>query len=796
MINHYFKLCRKVLMKYKYHTFINVFGLVSGMLGALIIAKYVGGSLQFDHFHANRDQIHSISQYESVAGGAQQKTSTTYQGVGTLIAQFPEVLRTTKYTRHVESLVISKNENGLQDSFTENKIFTSDSNFFKVFSFPFVHGNAQSAFSRLNSAVLTQSTSKKYFGIANPSGEVLLIRTSWGHEIAYEVTGVIQDIPPLSRFNFDFLINSPTTNATELWNLPDYPIYVLLKENTDAGDLAQKVTLRLQDVQELRSLTKSVTITLESFSEINLSTTECLLITVGIMVAIICWVNYFNQNIAQAYWRTREIGIRTVLGATKANLRTQFAIESSVVCFTALLLVFASYLLLENYLQSVTKRHLLPLIGDATCINAFFALIFLVGTALAALAPTLVVFKDDFEKSLRNNFTPRIGGLAIRKVFVVLQFSISTVLLVSIFVITGQLHYMNRKDKGINMDNVLIIKAPMAKDTTWAAKMKTLQLCKQQIAELPFVVQVASSTTVPGEEYRQETYLTLQGNDNKVLVHQNGVDENFFSLYKAQFVAGQDFIPNARVKNRESIILNESAAIALGASDYDKLINSKVIDHENPDIAYDVIGVVKDYHQTSLKYEIRPLAFKYNLFRGHCSLKLDSASLTEKNIDDKVASLQDIWKLSYPESSFDYFFLNEKFLAQDEEDEYFGSLLKSFTVLSVVLSCLGLFGLSILISTKRQKEVGVRKTFGATSLDVLSLFMKGYIAPLSVALLLGSSTAYFLMADWLTNYANRIQIGPGLLFSAVFTLIAIFLVTVSYHTIKAAMTNPVKALRN
>ena len=792
MIGHYLKLSLKVFAKHRYHTVINIFGLVSGMLSALIIAKYIGGTLQSDAFHLNREQIYSISQQESVAGNNQQERPDTYLGVADLVAQFPEALRTTRYLQHVEALVIA----GSRESFTENRIFISDSNFFHVFTFPFLHGNPSTAFSRANTIVLTQSTARKYFADDSPIGKILSIRTSWGEETAYEVTGVIQNIPALSRFTFDILINRPNTNTSELWNLPDYSTYVLLDKSGSAAELAQKVTARLRYVPELKSARKDVTLTLRSLSDVRLSDTERLMVMVGMMIVAISWANYINQGIAQAYWRTRETGILTVLGATRVNLSAQFGVESALVSSTVLLMVAGAYLVLEDWLRSVTHGHLLPLLGDPTHINAILLLVLLVGTVSAALAPAWAVLRQNPLTTLRSALSPHIGGVAIRQVFVVVQFTISTVLLVGIFVVTRQLDYMETKDKGINLDNILIVKAPMAKDTTWTAKAKTLQLVKQQIGALPFVKDVTSSTTVPGEEYRQETYLSLQGHDSKILVHQNGVDENFFSLYQAEFVAGQDFVPHARSKNSESIILNESAASALGFSDPDKLIHNKVIDHENPGVTYDVIGVIRDYHQTSLRYAIRPLAFRYNLFRGHCSLLLDPVRLKQGTFDAQIASLRDIWKQSYPDASFDYFFLKEKFQAQDRADQYFASIFQAFTGLSVVLSCLGLFGLSILISTRRQKEVGIRKTFGATSLDILSLFMKGYLGPLATALIIGSASAHFLMDDWLTAYAHRIEIGPGLIFPAILTLIAIFTGTVSYHTIKAAMTNPARTLRN
>jgi len=298
---------------------------------------------------------------------------------------------------------------------------------------------------------------------------------------------------------------------------------------------------------------------------------------------------------------------------------------------------------------------------------------------------------------------------------------------------------------------------------------------------------------VPSEEYRQETYLSLQDENNKSMVHQNGVDEHFFDLYNVKFIAGHNFVPDARWKNRSSIILNESAAKALGIADFDKMINAKITDHESDEV-YDLIGIVKDYHQTSLKYEMRPIAFKFNVFRGHFSLRMNGSNTIE--LEEKLSAIKQLWEEIYHDASFDYFFLDEKFAAQDREDHYFGKLFNYFTVLSIVISCLGLFGLSLLISTKRQREIGVRKVFGATSLDILSIFLRGYLAPLSVAVVVGSPIAYLLMNMWLQNYAYRIEIGLGLVSLAWLGLTLIFLFTVSYHTIKSSVENPVNILRN
>ena len=795
MISHYFKLARKALTKNKYYTLLNVFGLVCGMLTALTIAKYIGGSQQFDSFHLKKDRIYAVTQQEYINGNPQEKREATYSGVSEIINSYPEVVSVTRYSYHVESLVMADGENGDRVSFIENKIFAADSGFLNQFTFPLIYGNPKTALSRVNSIVLTSSTSLKYFGNVNPIGKVLTIRVPWGERTMYEVTGVTEDIPKKSRFRFDFLLTQSPINPNELWNVPDCSTFILLKASAPATTLSKTMTGALSNVAELKSTNRKVTISLESIADVQLSSTEYLLIAVGIFITLISWVNYINQVIAQSYWRIKEIAILRIMGATRANLKTQFILESTFICLTSLILIVLIYLSFESSLQSFTDGHLLPLIGDSTPTNLFFIAIFMIGIAVAAAMSTVILFSRNFGTTLRNAYSSKIGSIRLRKTLVVVQFSISTILMISIFVITNQLEYMDSQDKGINMENILVVKAPIATDSTWNAKRKALELFKQQCAALPFVMDITSSTTVPSEEYRQETYLSFQDKEDKSLVHQNGVDDKFFDLYNVKFIAGHNFIPDARWKNQTSIILNESAAKGLGIEDYDKMINSKIVDHESNEV-YDLIGIIKDYHQTSLKYELRPMAFKFNVMRGHLSLRMNQDRSGDPALEVKLDAIKQIWQQIYHDAPFEYFLLDEKFKAQDSEDRYFGKLFEYFTTLSIIISCLGLFGLSLLISTKRQREIGVRKVFGASSIDILSIFLKGYFGSLCVSAAIGSPLAYFMMNIWLSNFAYRIEIGFGLISTAMLSLTLIFLVTVSYHTIRSSIVNPAKILRD
>ena len=239
----------------------------------------------------------------------------------------------------------------------------------------------------------------------------------------------------------------------------------------------------------------------------------------------------------------------------------------------------------------------MPLIGDPTYINFIFLAIIIFGIVLAAAVPSTVLSSQNFATILRNRYTSNVGNVGLRRVLVIMQFSISTVLVISIIVITKQLEYMDSKDKGINIANTLIVKSPKEKDT-WQRKIERLELFKKKCEDLQFVIGVTSSTTVPGEEYRHEAYLSLQEKSEKLLVYLNGVDDRFLDLYEVKFIAGNDFIPDARWKNKRSIILNESAASALGIVDFDKMLHSKVVDH-GTDKSYELIGIVKNYHKTS-----------------------------------------------------------------------------------------------------------------------------------------------------------------------------------------------------
>lgn len=338
-------------------------------------------------------------------------------------------------------------------SFIENKIFAADSNFLKIFTFPLIYGDPETALSQANAIVLTQSTSKKYFGEADPIGKTLTIRVPWGAENNYEVRGVVADVPQKSKFRFNFLITPSPLHANDFWAFPAYSTYLLLKEKAAPAELSKKLTSTINQTAPLKSTNREVVVSLESFANTQLSGTEYLLVAVGLFILLISWVNYINQIIAQSYGRIKNVGILSIMGASRTNLKSQFLVESSLVCLISLALIISIYWSIEPFLQSFTNGHLLPLIGDSSLINFGFLAVFIIGIALAAAIPTVVLFSQNFTLALRNRYSAKVGSMGLRKALVAVQFSISMILIIGVFVITNQLEYMKDQDKGINMEN-------------------------------------------------------------------------------------------------------------------------------------------------------------------------------------------------------------------------------------------------------------------------------------------------------------------------------------------------------
>ncbi|UII31037.1 ABC transporter permease [Fulvivirga ulvae] len=796
MIFQQIKFAVRSLSKNRSYLILNLLGLIGGTFAAFVIAKYVGFSLSYDNFHKNKDNIYVIWQEETGETGMVASGTKTFWGTGDIInSGYTEAQQVTRISPLAETLVLTEQKNGQMLKFNERNILAVDSNFFSVFSYKIIHGSSgNNVLAQPNAIVITESMAKKYFNEEEPLGRVLSLKTSWGEQIEVMVSAVVEDNPKNSNVHFDFLIASQKPNINQLWQTADYETYVLLKSGVSAEDFSHKLESEVAYKGGLESQGRSIEIKFIPITMLQLSAGDYILSIVGMVILIVSWINFISISGVQNLIKTKEVAVKKVMGATKQHILRQLFIESVLINGLALACVVVLYVSVEDYLQTLTHGHLLPLLTGSLKINMTFLVIFIVGTLISSILPAVSLMSQNVSKSLRGDAAGVFRNLGIRKILVVIQFAISTVLIIGIVVITQQLDFVKSYDKGIDLSGTLIIKAP--KDG-WEGKQERLNSFKLQCRDLPFVKEVSSSTTVPGESYRQEISLGLTPSkeDHSAVLFANGIDDKYLSLYNVEFVAGENFLEDAPWKNKRGAILNETAVKALGIENIKEAIGTKLFEIGS-DKSYELIGVIKDYHKVSLKNDIEPTVFFFNHNRGSFSIKFNTEeTATAGSIHETLKPIGEVWEKLYTNQPFDYYFLEERFYEADQQEVNFARLFKVFTVLSIIISCLGLYSLVLFLTNKRMKEVGIRKVFGARSFQIFGFLVRDYAGQLLLSLFIGIPVAYYLMDSWLSGYSFHIKLGVWIVPYGVIPLILMFIATVSYQVAKVVRVNPVNIFR-
>ncbi|WP_339814234.1 ABC transporter permease [uncultured Imperialibacter sp.] len=795
MLYHYSKVTYRNFLRNKAFSAINLSGLVIGMVAALILAKYVGFTLRYDQFHQHKDNIVEIDQAEAKDGVATSYQHSTYWETAAKVKeQYPEVRMASLYSRDVEKQVTVADESGSLVKFNERNMFSADPDFTQMFSFQFIEGDSTTALSQPNSVVITRSVAKKYFGDAKAFGKAMKTTTAWGAENTLHVTGVVEEVPVYSRFRFDFLKSTIGFNNYDQWGFANYPTYLLLTEEANPTELASKIATDINDVEQIKADGREVELALIPLSDVRLSEMEIMLLLVGVFILLITWINFINLTSAQSMSRHKETGIRKVLGSEKREIVRQFIFEGMTINLLALAAAVLIVWLLYPFIETYTNGKLLPLFGDPTPMNWLFLLLFLLGALIASSYPALILSSLDPIRSIKGRVLDNTKGAGFRKVLVVVQFSISIILITGIFVISDQMRFLKNQPLGITLDQTLIVKS--AKDGA-DDRVKRHQAFKEGVANLSFTRGVTSSTQVPGGGNGQDIYFNIEGKNITVSANLIGVDASYMAYYGAKIIAGEDFSKDKFWASRRSILINRSTALAMGCSSPEEAIGQTIIIPENEDRTLKVLGVVEDFHQNSLKEKIQPMTFEFNPFRGHASIKIDSGSYSNyEELAACLAQIERIWDEVHPDQVFEYYFLDEQFNSNYQEDIRFSQLFSVFTGISVFVASLGLFGMSMFVARKKKREVGIRKVFGASVASIVNLFCRGYVGQLSVAVLIGSPVAYLLMHKWLEGYILRTSVSLTAIVAPVALLLVISFVSISTQVMKAATANPINALRD
>ncbi len=803
MFKNYFKTTLRNLWKNKTFSAINIFGLSFGIAAFLLIVNYLRFEYSYDDFQTKKDRIYRMPMALSEKGGKEQTFAFTYPAVAPALKKdFPEVEEAIRFRR--QSGIITQGDQKI----LEGNIYYADPAMFNVFSFDFLKGNAATAFKELNDAVITEETAKKYFGNIDPIGKPLNYRNE-----NYIVTAVLKDFPDNSHIHFNVLFNYNkyivlTENAANTsWGWSDFYTYVLLKPGTNVKSLQAKMPTFAQrymgddmkqkgyqisfDLQPIKDIHLRSKYDYELAGNGNLTYLKYLGIA-ALFILFIAWINYINLSTANSLDRSKEVGVRKVVGAGKLQLIRQFISESFVLNVIAIILGVAIFKMALPAFSNMVEKSVSDLNVTEWKFWFFAISVFVLGTLLAGFYPAFVLSSFQPLQAIKSTHGPsgfKGGKNVLRKSLVVIQFVAAIVLITGAMGFYKQLRFMQSRDLGVNIQQTLVVNQNAKIDsghiTAFTSFINDMQTN-------PSIISVTASTSVPGGEVGGSSSFSLKNSQAEKRCRVFGIDNKFIPAYGLTVISGRNFStdkPAVDTSKPLNILVNETAAKIFGFNNPANIVGRQV---DGAGFHCNVIGVVKDYHQESLEHSFDPIVFypgqesDYENF----SLKFKTASLPAL-----MDFVKQQWKTRFPDSPYSYFFLDERFNAQYNNDRLFATVLWLFTVVAIIIACLGLFGLSLYTISKRNKEISIRKVLGTTVLQVTSLITKDYLKLVLIASAIALPVAFYFIKNWLQKYAFQVDIGWWFFLLPVLLILMIAIVTVSWQSVKAAVSNPVKSLR-
>jgi putative ABC transport system permease protein len=788
MLKNYFISAARSIKRYKLFTFLNVFGLSTGLACSILIFLWVQDERSYDKF--NDDAPHLFRIVANVAGTPAAVTPPPIAPA--LKQQIPAVHSVTRVVPFSTTIAIGNTK------FDEKNVLYADSNFLEMFNFPLFKGNKSSVLSQPNGIVITAATATKYFGTTDAVGKIIHVDNDINGN-NYTVTGVLKNIPHNSHLQFDLLLPIDFYNKSNagVWdNFAAYS-YVRLKSNADISPAALAALARQTNaIYKVNNTSNTLgSFTFQPLTAIHLkshllldvggqgnSQHVTIFLLVAIFILLIACINFINLSTALGSQRAKEVGLRKTIGASRRQLVSQFMAESLVISVMSLILaIVIVWLLLPLFNQLTTKSISIDL-SNVKVLGGLFLLTLITGFVSGAYP---AIFMASFKPVTVLKGAKLTGGqgFSLRNALVVLQFAVSVILMVSTLIVNDQLNFILKRDIGFNKENLLYLPMPHVGDlqSNYQALQATL-LQTPGISDYTVIDHLPTNLTTGtvdvkwvGKDPRQQT----------IFPH-IGVDGRFIKTFGMHILAGRVF--NEQVKDdADNYILNETAARVMGMT-ASTAIGKQISSNGHSGT---IIGVVKDFNFKPVQQPIEPLIIKQTKRGGFIVLRT-----TTENTQAIINKLQTIFQKIYPNSPFSYDFVDQDLSRLYMSEQRMGVLFNIFSVVSIIVSCLGLFGLATFATQRRVKEIGVRKVLGAKTIAIVVMLVKDFIKPVSLSLLIAFPIAWYAMSKWLTNYAYRIQISWWLFVIAAITATLIAIFTISYQSIKAALTNPVKSLRN
>jgi len=794
MIKSYLKTAWRNLVRNKFYSAINVIGLTAGLTIGLLTLLWVQDELSFDTFHKQAKNIYRVNIIGGT-GAARQIFTTVIAPVATYAKnEIPEVKNAVRIA-YAGSGVVYKYQDKL---FAEDRSVFTDASFFQMFDFPLIQGNNANPFSDKNSVVLTASTAKKYFDNSNPLGKVITVNGN----INLRVTGIVADFPgntsltadilmPMALLNYmQYVPNSVSYNGTGVLKSMDvdwlnfgYQTYLELQPNASI----QKVEKKLQQIHErqkpddkpvpyvVQPLVKMHLYTAEG-EDAGIQTVRLFAITTLLILAIAC-INYVNLSTARSMLRAKEVSMRKIIGARKVQLILQFVIE------TGLLFIIASVLALGlMYLLLPVLNHFSGKQIHLTLSN--YQLWLYIGTTLlftliaSSIYPALLLASFEPLKALKGKIAAGIGANSFRKVLVVIQFSISIVLIAGMLIIKSQLNFIAHKKLGYDKEHVFSFTI-RGLDNHYSA-------LKAELMKQPGVLDVtrAGQNIVDNNGWTGDVDWDGKSEKTNMFFHPFQVDEHFMPFFKLNLIEGNNF--NGTPADSVHFLINETAVRAMGIKNP---VGKKFRLQKTNGI---IMGVVKDFHYMTMRKKIEPAIFAYQP-KATFYIYVKTKGQAEETA---VAATEKVWKQFNHSDPFNYTFLDETFNRLYKSEQRTGSLFNIFAALAIMLSCLGLFGLATYTAQVKTREIGIRKVLGASVLSIIKLLTTEFVLLILISIAIATPVAWYVMNKWLMNFAYKVHVNWLIFLLAGISAILIALSTISFQSIRAAAANPVKSLRN
>jgi putative ABC transport system permease protein len=810
MLKNFLTIAVRNILKYKAYSAINFIGLTCGTTLALLIITYVRSEMNYDVFHQNINNLYRL-RYTAPNG---MELATTPPPIAPVMKDFfPEVAATARmYGRNIS--VMRPEE---QNSFEESDIYFADSTIFNLFSFEFVRGTSRKALQEPYSVIINEEMATKYFGDKDPMGESLVF--SGKHP--FKIIGIVKNFPENSHIRFNMLApyesmyllenkeasNEMRQNLAINFIISHSFTYVLLKPGADPKNVDKNMDAFIKKYAQPQLQVGQV-FELMPVRDIHLKSTLLgeprttnsmeniyIFIGIGFLTLLIASINYVNLSTAQSFSRIKEIGIRKILGSFKYQLIGQFLAESLLFCVVAVILSFVAFYLTLPLLNELTGKSLLfSELVDGTLLVASIIL-FLGITLLAGGYPSYFVTTFNSIHSLKGFGGSQFGGHWLRKVLVIFQLTIACVLFSGSLMIFEQLEYINSRPLGFQRDHIITI--PLfsqnlngifgSADSLFRVR---LQSYRNEIENQTGVKKTTLSSNAPGlgSIYRNVIPEGFTKEDN-LFVADLSVDYDFLTSYGIELAAGRMLSKDYGTDKSKAFIVNETAVKEFKWESPEKAIGKKIIREGKEGL---VVGVVKDFNFNSLLTPISALVMEIN----ESQLNMLTVKFENSNVEQTISKLEISWKKMFPEKAFEFNFLDDQLTQQYANFQNFGMIIQSFTVIAVLISCLGVYGLVLFVVQRKVKEIGVRKVLGANVVGILRLIYTDFVWLIVIGFILGIPFSYYLINEWLENFTYRSEISVFTYLISFTVVLVIVSVTISYQAIKASLTNPVKSLRS